>query len=164
MSVTVSPINFAFGSSGGQALLNRGSRVFRSVVQTIGTAAITAISFDTEVFDNGDYFAIGSPTRLTIPVGLAGVYAIAANASFVANAVGAREITVRLNGATDLTSASCAALTGGIVTTLATYTLFQLAVADFLELTVFQNSGGNLDVRTVSNFSPILSIQLVGRT
>ena len=45
-----------------------GCRVYRATSQTIPDGAVTALAFDTEVYDQGDCWSSAQPTRLVVPV------------------------------------------------------------------------------------------------
>lgn len=47
-------------------MANSGARVYRSTNQSV-SSGFTAIQFNTEIYDVGDYFDAGTPTHLTIP-------------------------------------------------------------------------------------------------
>lgn len=54
----------------------RGCRLRRAAAQSVNSATTTTISWDTEDDDIGGYFSSGSPTVVTIPSGLGGLYGI----------------------------------------------------------------------------------------
>lgn len=76
-------------------------RVRRTTNQSIPTgASFAAVSFDTEVFDQGGFWDVGSPTLLTMPE--EGLYIFGACAEWAANVTGTRELGFRLDGGTIL--------------------------------------------------------------
>lgn len=58
----------------------------------------TVVAFDTEVFDQGSFWAIGNPTLITVPED--GIYIFGACALWQANGTGTRELGFRRNGLT----------------------------------------------------------------
>lgn len=63
------------GGGGGGSAVFLGAKVKKAAdlnAQNL-TAGPTAISWDTEVYDEGDWFAIGQPTRFTVPTGVTAV-------------------------------------------------------------------------------------------
>lgn len=56
-----------------------GVRVSRATTQSITGGAQTAISFGTVVRDDGGFFSVGTPTRVTVPAGGAGTYLFLGN-------------------------------------------------------------------------------------
>ncbi len=120
-------------------------RVTHSANQTIADVTITYLAFDTEMFDNDTIHASGSNTRLTCRT--PGKYLIGASIKWSANAAGTfRYIELRLNGATRLKTVSANPNAGSQRHEITE--LWDLAVGDYVELGVQQNTGGNLDVQT----------------
>jgi hypothetical protein len=66
-----------FVTSPAKALVGHGCAVTDATLQS-ATTTPTAISWDTEVFDDDGFWDAGAPTRFTVPVGLAGLYIIRA--------------------------------------------------------------------------------------
>jgi hypothetical protein len=86
-------------------------------------------------------------SRLTCKT--AGKYQLTGQVSWAANATGYRYAGFRLNGgATYGTDTRMAVTTGSIETSQTTSTLLDLAVNDYVELIVLQNSGSALNVTT----------------
>jgi hypothetical protein len=132
-------------------------RVTRDAAQTIGNNADAAVQFNTE--EAGDPWGMWdatNSTRLVAP--LDGWYMVTGFAAFVANATGVRAVRVRKNGSTVLVSdrrTSYASFDNELSIAVGPV---ELAATEYLELMVFQNSGGNLD--TVANAS--LGLSYVG--
>lgn len=124
------------------------SRITRSSNQSIANNDTTqAVSFTTDVIDNCPIpgvtqWSAGSPTRLTIRED--GRYLVTGIARFFANAAGDRGAEVRLNGATLV----CAQMIKGssIAHNAAVMGIGQFVAGDYLELYVYQNSGGALNI------------------
>lgn len=138
---------------------NIGSRVYRSTSQTLTTGAPAAISFDTERYDLGGFWVVGSPTRLTVPV--TGRYLITACAAFASNATGVRNIDLRIGGATVIGSQLQVAASG-IITIVSVATVYEIAASDYVEMICFQNSLGNLNVNSTGNYTPEMAIDYLG--
>ena len=129
-------------------------RVQRSTDQTIPTGTWTAQSFDTVIFESkpsgaSSQWSASYPTRLTCVV--AGFYLVIAHARFYYNSTGSRGINLLKNGV---------GLVGNLYQTLATSSdnpalqiadMVNLAVGDYIETSVFQSSGGNLNTNQLSN-------------
>lgn len=112
---------------------------------SIPNNADTAITFTTEAFDTSGMWDAGQPTRITCVQ--AGFYYITCNTFWNANAVGTRRIRIRLNGgATILVGDSRPTVaTAGLQTDQnAPKSAWQANVGDYIEMVVYQNSGGNL--------------------
>jgi len=125
-------------------------RVTNSAVQSIPNATATALTFDTESHDSGtassNMHDTGSNTsRLTCRV--AGLYLVAANASFpfgIAN----EYLSIRLNGTTTLATLGIVGDTAG-VNGMSVITTYRLAVSDYVEAMIYQDSGGAKNTQIV---------------
>ena len=112
--------------------------------QTIANNTEVVLTWDSEVFDTDAYHSnVTNNSRLTVPVGKAGKYQINAQISFDVNGTGRRAISFRKNGTTIKYSpdvvANASIYVGNDLTIIA-----DLAEGDYIELVVYQNSGGNL--------------------
>ena len=134
-----------------------GVRVYRNVNQLIGTGAATAISFTHQRWDDpdDDQWVIGTPTRLTCQFD--GIYVVSGSIAWVNNIVGLRQVYIYLNGVTSIAIQTELSITNnyfyqGVTTT------YKLSVGDFVELLVFQDSGGNLNLWSSAQTSPEFSM------
>lgn len=110
--------------------------VSRSTIQNFVAATAADVSWDTAQVEVGEFWNIGSPTRLTAPV--SGLYRISGNVAWGAGAGGNREILVRKNatapapfgvGRSKMDQPAAGGLKHGL-----TSTLIPLAVNDYVEL------------------------------
>lgn len=137
------------------------ARVFNSANIAITTGTVTALTFDSERYDNGSLHSTSANTsRLTAPI--TGLYMIGGHVRFAANATGTRQVLIRLNGATFLEPDSKANLGAGAAVDFTVTTAYQLVAGDYVELIVFQDSGGNLNVTAAGNLSPEFWMHRVG--
>lgn len=147
------------GAPGGGGGYTQGARVYNNANITISTASDTALTFNSERYDADTIHDTGSNTsRLTCKT--AGKYIIVGHVEFASNATGARQVFIRLNGTTDI--GRQAYLSPGSATRFCITTIYDLALNDYIELVVWQNSGGNLDVVAAGNRSPEFSMQRIG--
>lgn len=126
-----------------------GCIVSRSTAQAITTGTGTVIAFTAADLRDTDAYHDTStnPSRMTVPTGLGGLYAIQASLVFAANATGQRTISLQKNGTTALTVANDFPFANAGIATGMTQTVWALLSAgDYVEVNVFQNSGGNLNV------------------
>lgn len=139
-----------------------GCALYNSAAQTITTATRTAVTFDTEVVDTSAFHAGGSPSRIT--VGTTGYYRFAAFVYFANNATGQRFIELRKNGTTLIQSARYNP--GGNLTVAASvpFDVISLTATDYCEITVYQDSGGNLDIghASANEVQHRFSVQFLG--
>lgn len=133
-------------------------RVFHNADQLIGDAARTILTFNSERFDTDGMHDGVNPTRLTATTG--GKYLIIAHIQWDVNAVGRRNLRILLNGVTDIATDNRDAL--AVDQNQMISTLYDLSATDFVEVDVWQNSGGNLNVETQANWSPEFMMVKVG--
>ena len=114
----------------------------RAVALSIPNNVVTAVTFDTEEFDNDGCFTASS-TNVTVKT--AGVYSISATCSFAINATGVRFMDVLVNG-TKVNGAYSFTAGAGNPTTLTATCLRLCAVNDIVTMTAYQTSGGALNV------------------
>jgi len=123
-----------------------GCSLYMSNDQTINNATYTAITFNSENFDTDAFHSTSSNTsRITIPAGKGGYYLISGNVSFNGNATGERIGALYKNGSLVADMVSTAASTAISKAFPLSFTI-NAAVADYLELFAWQNSGGTLGI------------------
>ena len=135
-------------------------RVYASASQSISNATDTKIAFANETFDtDGFHSNVTNNTRITIPAGLAGYYRVTANIGFLSNASGRRIFAISLNGGNvsqaELTPTASVEPAGSITDT------YLLSVGDYLELNVYQTSGGSLNT-SGSTTRDFLEVERIG--
>jgi hypothetical protein len=140
------------------------ARVYGDTSIAIGSGATTAIAFNSERWDEGNLHSTGSNTsRLTAPV--TGLYMIGGHFRFAANSTGVREGHIRVNGSTFIAYAGDDDPGAAQPSYFNLSTAYQLTAGDYVELTCFQNSGGNLDVVASAQSSPeFWMVRLAGFT
>lgn len=137
------------------------ARVYNSANIAISNATNTALTFDSERFDNGGFHSTVTNTgRLTAP--FAGVYLIGAHIAWEPNATGQRLLTLRVNGGTTFASTQNSGATANDTSSVAA--AYALAATDYVEVVVFQDSGSAKNVNTVSAISPEFWISFMGAT
>lgn len=129
------------------------ARVTHSSTQSISTATVTTLSFNTEHYDPWAMHDTSTNTsRLTVVK--PGVYLVGGSVEFQASATGQRGLYIYLNGVTyiayDIHDASAANETAVTVSTVD-----QFVTGDYVELRVYQSSGGMLNVNSVSRYTPV---------
>jgi hypothetical protein len=113
-----------------------------TTTQTISNATWTAVGLDTEDFDTSGFHSTSvNNTRYTIPAGLAGKYLLNTNVKWVNNSTGVRLVRFRKNNTSTLAiqEKSTATEFSDQVSTIC-----NLSVGDYVEVFVYQTSGGNL--------------------
>lgn len=122
---------------------------YSGALQTLTTATVTTITFDSELFDIGGMHDPSTFTsRLTVPTGGDGLYLVSAICPFASNAVGQRQLRITKNGQnTTETTPYCILPAGivGFVMTLEHTLLIPMIAGDYVEMDAYQDSGGNLN-------------------
>lgn len=105
------------------------------------------LSFDNAIEDDGGYFSLDNPQRLTVTDETPRYYFILSQSSWEANATGRRSSTIILNGLETIGyNLQPSSLAGQELPVLA-MSIRKLAAGDFVTVTMYQNSGGNLAVQ-----------------
>lgn len=123
------------------------ARVRRTTNQTIPNNTETAVSWTNAQVDTGTFWSAGSPTRLTIQT--TGLYVFGITGIFTSNATGIRRYGFRLNGTTTLDYTE---KQPPVMTYFCHQYQWPLNAGDYLEMTLLQTSGGNLDIATGGGF------------
>jgi hypothetical protein len=120
---------------------------YRSSSQSVSNATNTSINFNAEFVDT-DAFHDNSTNsnRLTVPAGKAGKYFITATANFAGNSTGIRQLLLYKN-ATNVADCVVPVNNSAGSTNCHVAIILDLAVADYMEFQVWQNSGGSLNVQ-----------------
>jgi hypothetical protein len=135
-------------------------RVYHSAAQSIPNGTVSTLSFDGERYDTDTMHDTATQnSRLTCRT--AGLYVIHAHVEFALNATGERHVILLLNGATQLAYHDQPALsTNAVIVSVSTQ--YPLAVGDYVECQVYQNSGGALNVNVSAARSPEFAMAWVG--
>jgi hypothetical protein len=141
-----------------------GVKCFKSSAQSIPNATWTTLTFDSESFDTDAFHSTSTNTsRITIPTGKAGKYLVQWQAVWDANATGSRNTRVLVNGSLSAYGTWTMALTGAGDLTIHTNTaIFNLSVADYVELQMGQGSGGNLNASSGEGIGNTFSVTYLG--
>lgn len=142
-------------------LRSKDCRAYHNAAQAVTTATFTVLALNSERYDtDGIHDTVTNNSRLTCKT--AGKYIITGNVEFAANATGFRIVQIYLNGATTIAYQIELNPTAGGLIEMTISTLYSLALNDFVELRVYQNSGGNLNVTSAANYSPEFAMSRVG--
>lgn len=125
-----------------------GAKVSRAAGQTgVVSGVDAAISWTTEDWDEGAWFAAGSPTRLTVPADVTRIEA-KFNISYAGSAAGRRITRIRKNGATNVArdDRHPVEASGPGPTVVQISVDEDVVVGDYFEFYVFQDTGGTITV------------------
>lgn len=113
-----------------------------------------ALTFNSERVDVGSMHDTSTNTsRITVPSGGGGLYAIGGCIEFAGSGTGRRGIQIRLNGTTVIAREETGNL-GANDHAVTVATVYQLAAGDYVELMGLQASGGSLNMLATSAYSP----------
>lgn len=142
-STQTTGLKWASASSSSTAV---GCYIYKSGSQSINSSTATAVTFDSESFDTDNLHSTTTNTsRITIPSGKAGKYQVNATILFANNTSGLRRIELWLNGSIyQQDSMAVSSNDGRAFMTIAS--ILNLSAGDYLEIYVFQNTGGALNV------------------
>jgi hypothetical protein len=136
------------------------TRVYNNAAISVNNTTNTTLTFNTERWDTDTmHNTVTNTSRLTATT--AGLYHIYANISWASNATGYRVMTIVLNGATTIANVDQRAVDGAITTHVVS-TEYSLAATDYVEVVVYQNSGGALNVAAGANYSPEFGMTYLG--
>jgi hypothetical protein len=128
------------------------ARVYHNAAQSVTNNALTALAFNSERFDtDAIHDTVTNNSRLTATT--AGKYQITGSAQFAGNANGVRIVQIRKGGATVLASQTTINI-GANAMDLTITTLEDMAAGDYVELVIYQDSGGALNINSIGNRSP----------
>lgn len=138
------------------------AQIARGSNQTIANSTSVAIAFDQETIDfNTMHDSAVNNTRLVATT--AGVYCIAGGFWIAPSAGGTQRIATLRRGGTESIADHNAVPHATAARRLNVAAVRYLAAGDYIELTAFQDSGGNLDVQFVAGISPRLAMAWLGR-
>ena len=120
-----------------------GAYVTNSTNTTVANNTLTTLAFNTETYDTNTFHDNSTNnSRMTVPSGKAGYYLVTAYGQWDVNAVGRRELYLHKNGSSvagqEVTASASAYPTNSLATPIL------LAVGDYLEVKLYQGSGGNV--------------------
>jgi hypothetical protein len=147
-------------NGGSDFLIHKACRVYHSADQAIANAAVTQLAFDSERFDtDAIHDSAVNNDRLTAKT--AGKYVITACVQFDVAAGGIRSLQLRYNGIGTVIGVQYVppAAANPVIGTVTT--IYDLAVGDYVQVWVYQTSGGALNVQAAPNYSPEFSMSRI---
>jgi len=121
-----------------------GASIYNNASQSISNATWTVLNFNSENFDTDAFHSTSTNTsRITIPSGKNGKYLVTMKGHFAGNSTGDRYVSLAKNGASAgawrLSAVSGASIGFG------QSVVMDLVATDYLQLEVYQDSGGSLN-------------------
>ena len=137
------------------------ARVYNDADIAVANNSNVTLTFNKERWDTDTIHDTSTNTgRLTCKT--AGIYHIYASVAFASNATGYRYINIRLNGSTMIATLGHTEVAASNEN-MSISTEYSLAVNDYVELVVYQNSGGALNVIATPNSSPEFGMTFQGK-
>lgn len=131
-------------------------RAYNSANISIANASDTAVTLNSERFDNAGMHSTSSNTpRITIPAGSAGKFLFGALIEFAQAGVNERGNHIKLNGTTYIAKMVHPPATSA-PTSMTITSMYAMAAGDYIENYVYQSSGSALNLTASGNYSPEL--------
>lgn len=128
-----------------------GARVYNTSLITLTNATYTAVTFDSERFDDASYHDTATnSSRLTVPYD--GRYLIGAHIGFDFDAGGGRQVRLRVNGATTIATQGVAPVPDDN-NRISICTIWEMTALDYVEVLAYQTTGGPLNLEQNQAFS-----------
>lgn len=155
---SIDSISISSGTS--SPVQNDTCRLFKSAAQSTSDSTYTKVTFDSENIDTNDlHNNITNNTRITAQQ--AGKYIVGGALSFNTNSTGMRYSLITVNNSestpqtTKTKTINRLPAVSGFRTEVNLSTVVDLAIGDYVEIWVYQNSGSAIDIKEgehVSNF------------
>jgi hypothetical protein len=137
-----------------------GTSLYKTADQSVSTSTWTALTWDAEYFDTDTFHSTSSNTsRITIPSGKGGKYSFTFSIATEANATGNRFTRFYKNGSLLKEMSNITPSSAYNNTHLGTY-IVDLVATDYIELFVFQSSGGNRPYYSTTDWSNLSATYL----
>lgn len=141
-------------------MLDIGARVYNSANITIPDSTLTYLTFNSERYDtDAIHDKVTNSGRLTCKT--AGKYIIAVALGFDNNTTGRRVVQIRLNHGDSIAISEEAPSPNGDIR-FAFSTIFGFVAGDYVEVAVYQSSGGPLDIYVDPCYSLEFMMQRIG--
>ena len=138
----------------------QGARVFHSAAYAIPHNTLTILAFNSERYDtNSIHDNVANNSRLTCQTD--GMYIISFSCEWPGDAAGIRLTQILLNGTTRIGQWAFNSF-GPNYIDLSFSTIYDLSVGDFVQIRVFQDSGGVLNIPSIGNYTPEFMMQRIG--
>lgn len=156
LSVSRAVLSAVWLGGAGQTIDERGVPAvgaYPSAPQSVPSGTYTSLALDLEYFDTDSIHDPAANTRLTAKT--PGLYLITAQATFVQNATGIRDLAVKQNGSSTIAEVDQVVSSGSNGSVLQLSTIVKLAAGDYVELQAYQNSGVSLNVTGIFSMALI---------
>jgi hypothetical protein len=160
VKTTSSPTFAGLTTTGNANIATYGARVYNDALEEIAHNTWTALTFNSEDWDSDNIHSVASNTsRLTCTED--GKYLVFGTARFASNATGYRGLAIQLNAGNEFARIFITPVNGS-TTDLTVSTVIDMSATDYVELIVYQSSGGALNVLRNANTSPEFGMMKIG--
>jgi hypothetical protein len=131
--------------------VSKGCGIYNTGSQSVNNTTDTTLSWNAQLWDTDNYHSTSTnPSRMTIPAGLGGKYLLTGTLAYGGSAVGARFVSIRVNGASSFYISSSTNL-GAVFNVSIPYAMtLALNAGDYLEISTYHDAGAALNVTAVS--------------
>jgi hypothetical protein len=134
--------------------------VYHSADQSIPNNSATTLAFNSEYYDSNTLHD-NATNNSRITIATTGRYLVIFRAVFATSATGYRAGVLLLNGGSFIDWQSYAAAPTG-TSGVQNMIIREFTAGDYIEAQVIQTSGGALDLKQFTNYSPVFSIEQLG--
>ena len=143
--------------------LNRPLCVLKqTVTQSLATATVTPITFDTETLDRDGQHSTATNTDRVLIGNTLGWYRITGSVAYAGNATGDRRAIVLLNGGQNSGYTIIHPSTAGLISVNVVGYVQATASTDYVTLGGYQSSGGALSTSVSGAFASYLTVEWIG--
>lgn len=136
-----------------------GAHVYNNANQNVNDTTWTKLAFNSERFDT-DTIHDNSTNNSRLTCNTAGKYLIIGNVTWDNNTTNSRYLSILLNNGTFLTNNHFSAAIANVDQSVSI--IYDLAVNDYVELQVYQDSGGTRTVNYYDAYSPNFMMHRIG--
>ena len=136
-------------------------RAFNSADISVASATVTALTLNSTRYDTDN--TMHDPVNTSrLVCRSAGRYHISANIQWAGNATGQRQLRIVLNNSVIIGWVSQLNNGAGIAVIQSVGCDYTMVATDYVEIQVYQDSGGALNINTAANYSPEFSMYRIG--
>jgi len=132
-----------------------GCSVYKSTNQSVANGTYTAVTFDSEDYDtDAIHDNSTNNSRFTIPSGKGGKWLVTGQVTFAINSTGYRIVALYNNGSRFAYAATLSSVNGDATSVPFSY-VYDFTAADYMEVFVWQNSSGNLNIESTAEYTNV---------
>ena len=143
---------------------NEGARVYNDANLPIANETEVDLAFNSEVYDTNNIHSLATGTNSRLTCNVAGKYLIIGHFWFESQVaeIGFRNAYIKVNDSIYLCQQILPVRANPTSVSMELSTIAHLNVGDYVNLSVYQDSGGELDVRYIADRTPYFMMQKIG--